>query len=141
MHPNASTEPKESKDPLIRRGRVASVDLYEIKDSELDLLERGSPADLQLNFAIFLISTAFGAICSLATADFKNTKIETVFLLVAIVGILLGAYLLIAWFRNRSSVKVVCKQIRERIPKELGTNGIPPGAGRVPSEKDTSPEG
>ena len=49
----------------VRRGRVESVDLYEIKDTELDTLEKGTPADLQLNFAIFLLSLAFSAIASL----------------------------------------------------------------------------
>ena len=47
----------------VRRGKVESVDLYEIKDSELDVLEQGTPATLQLNFAIFLFSTAFTPLC------------------------------------------------------------------------------
>ena len=46
----------------IRRGRVSSVDLYEIKDSELDQLEAGSPATLQLNFSIFLLHFSYMAI-------------------------------------------------------------------------------
>jgi len=52
------THPQNTEDskPLrVRRGRVESVDLYEIKDSELEIFQRGSPADLQLNFAIFLL--------------------------------------------------------------------------------------
>ena len=71
----------------IRRGRVDSVDLYEIKDSELDVLEKGSPADLQLNFAIFLLSIAASTITSLYTATFASATVQNVFTLVSIVGI------------------------------------------------------
>lgn len=111
----------DSRPLRVRRGRVESVDLYEIKDTELDVLEKGTPADLQLNFAIFLLSLAFSAIATLATATFTIKVIETTFIIIAVVGILLGAYLMIAWWRARSEVKVLCKRIRERIPPEIVT--------------------
>lgn len=103
----------------VRRGRVESVDLYEIKDTELDTLEKGTPADLQLNFAIFLLSLAFSAIASLETATFATKAVETTFIIVSVVGILLGAYLMIAWWRARSEVKELCKKIRQRIPPDV----------------------
>lgn len=105
----------------IRRGRVDSVDLYEIKDGELETLEQGSPASLQLNFAIFLLSIAFGAICSLVTVtSFRSPVIETVFIVVAVVGTAMGAYLILAWRRNRTTVKALCAKIRGRIPPDVG---------------------
>jgi hypothetical protein len=106
----------ETKQVLVRLGKVESVDLYEIKDSELELFEKGSPTDLQLNFAIFLLSLAFSSICSLATATFTVKRTETIFIFVAVVGILLGLYLLISWWRNHTSLKKVCEKIRNRIP-------------------------
>jgi hypothetical protein len=102
----------------VRRGRVESVDLYEIKDTELDELEKGTPAELQLNFAVFLISTAFAAISSLATADFSHKIIEIIFIVISVVGVFVGLYLLIAWWRTRSFVKELCLRIRERIPPD-----------------------
>ena len=102
----------------VRRGKVESVDLYEIKDSELDVLEQGTPATLQLNFAIFLFSTAFTSIGALATATFVNDIIRNTFLFVSIAGILLGVYLFIAWLTNKKSAKIVIKRIRERIVTE-----------------------
>jgi hypothetical protein len=120
-----STAPKATVDgekPLrVRRGRVESVDLYEIKENELDLLEKGSPADLQLNFAIFLLSIAFAAICALVTATFARPRVETIFLFVSIVGIALGLYLLAAWYRNHTSSAAVCTRIRSRIPPDAVT--------------------
>lgn len=116
---NPNPLPVDGEKPLrVRRGRVESVDLYEIKDTELDHFENGSPGDLQLNFAIFLISTAFSAICSLATATFANKTVETIFLLVVIVGITFGAYLIVSWLRSRTPTKALCKKIRERIPAD-----------------------
>lgn len=105
----------DSKPLRIRRGRVESVDLYEIKDSELEIFQRGSPADLQLNFAIFLLSIAFSAIASLATATFNNNNVHVTFIVVAVVGLLLGVYLLISWYRNRTSLRTLCSRVRERI--------------------------
>jgi hypothetical protein len=114
----------------VRRGRVDSVDLYEIKDSELDLLEKGSPSDLHLNFAIFLLSIAFSAICALATATFSSETIKTSFIVVTVVGILVGAYLFIAWFRDRQDRKELCKVIRGRIPPDIA----PPPPSEAPDE-------
>src|SRR6266566_1617996 len=107
----------------IRRGLVESVDLYEIKDTELEQLERGSPADLQLNFAIFLLSVAFAAFCALATATFPNSRIETAFQVVLVVGVVLGVYFLIVWWRNRKSMLRVCRRVRERMPPDVLPRG------------------
>ena len=131
------TPPSDSdqKALLIRRGRVDSVDLYEIKDSELDLLEKGSPSELQLNFAIFLLSTAFSSICALVTATFSNPQLENIFTLVAIVGILFGAYLLLSWYRSRTSLQAVCRRIRERIPEDV----LPPSPDEFSDDDDVTP--
>jgi len=124
-------DPTDDQTPLrIRRGRVDSVDLYEIKDSELDLLEKGSPADLQLNFSVFLLSLSFSAICALATASFQNSIVEIIFVLVVIVGVLLGTYLLLSWYRTRTSVRQLCKHIRSRIPPDVP----PPSPSEAPRD-------
>lgn len=108
----------------IRRGRVESVDLYEIKDTELELLERGSPADLQLNFSVFLLSIAFSGICALSTATFSNSKVETAFVVVTVCSLLIGIYLALSWWRNRTSLKQACKRIRERIPPDVSAVSV-----------------
>lgn len=112
--PHNSDYPNDSY-VKVRRGKVESVDLYEIKDSELDILEQGTPATLQLNFAIFLFSTAFTSIGALATATFNNDITKNAFLFVSIIGILLGLFLLISWLRNRMSAQKTIKRIRDRI--------------------------
>ena len=114
--------PKEStgqKSLRIRLGRVDSVDLYEIKDNELDLLEKGSPAGLYLNFAVFLLSIAFTALATLCTTtSFKSAILQTVFVVVVVVGFLVGFLLLILWRRGRKDIAKVIREIRNRIPPE-----------------------
>jgi len=123
----------------IRRGRVHSVDLYEIKDSELDLLEKGSPVDVQLKFAIFLLSIAFTSIVCLSTATFRYEVIRSSFLFVSILGILLGAYLLICWYRSKQSISTVVTLIRKRMP--MDDTAQVPDTSEKPSDDKTAPRG
>ena len=52
------SSPHRDEKLLVRRGRVDAVNLYEVKEHELELLEKGAAGTLQLNFAIFLFSIA-----------------------------------------------------------------------------------
>ena len=130
---------------LVRRGRVDSVDLYEVKEHELEILENGEQTGLFLNFSIFLLSLEFSGILTLSTATFSNTKIENTFLFITILGVLGGLFLLILWWRGRKSIKYVVKKIKDRIPAEymepqkksdVQTDPIP-----VEDDKDVLPEG
>lgn len=107
----------------IRRGLVESVDLYEIKDSELDQFELGSPADLQLNFSIFLLSIALSCGTSIATASFTNPKVEIGFYVATFCGLAIGVFLLFSWWKNHTSLKEVCGRIRARIRPEGAARG------------------
>jgi hypothetical protein len=114
-----NTSPKNDEKTLrVRRGRVDSVDLYEVKENELELLENGSPATLQLNFAIFLFSMALTCIIAIATTNFKWQIVESIFTFASIIGILMGAYLIMSWWRTRTSISSIIKVIKNRINHE-----------------------
>lgn len=132
-------EPKDADQATvrIRRGRVDSVDLYEIKDNELDQLENGSPAGLQLNFAIFVLSLAFSAIASLATATFTSATVRLLFLIVAVTGLGAGAFLIMSWSRNRISNRELCQKIRSRIPPDVA----PPSGDEEDVDESDAPRG
>ena len=98
---------------------------------------RGSPADRQLNFAIALLSIAFSSISALATADFASPRVENVFTFVAVVGVLMGVYLLISWYPSRVSHREVCQRIRRRIPSDA----LPRKRNEDPSVGDEDPSG
>jgi hypothetical protein len=120
--------PKQSNTdkPLeIKRGRVDSVSLYEVKENELDILENGEPTGIYLNFSIFLLSLAFSGILTLCTATFNNDLVKNSFLFVSIIGIIIGILLLILWWKGRKSVKNIIQKIRGRIPQETAQYNTP----------------
>lgn len=103
----------------VRRGRVDSVNLYEVKENELEMLENGERTSLQLNFSIFLLSIAFSGILTLCTATFSSIFLQNTFLFITIIGIFLGLYLLLIWWKGKKSIKKIIQQIKDRIPPEL----------------------
>ena len=131
LDPNS---PPNDEKLLIRRGRVDSLSIYEVKEHELELLENGAAGTLQFNFAIFLFSIALTCIAALATADFKWDIVRSIFVFTTIVGIIVGSYLMLSWWRTRTSLKEVVSVIRNRI------NGQTPDA-QIPEESETQPKG
>lgn len=103
----------------VRRGRVDSVDLYEVKEHELEVLENGDTNSIYLNFAIFLLSSAVSCVLAISTATFVSELIQYCFLFVTIIGFIGGLFLLILWWRGRKSIKTIVSRIKNRIPPEF----------------------
>jgi NADH:ubiquinone oxidoreductase subunit K len=112
-------EDSSEKPPRIRRGRIDSFALFEVTEQELDILEKGSPNALQLNFSIALLSAAISFLISLMTQDLHG-KTYTVFVVVTSVGSIVGVYLMLVWARHRASVSETVKRIRGRLPSDRG---------------------
>ncbi len=106
----------------IRRGTVDSVNIYEVKENELEILEKGEENNIKLNFSIFLYSIAFSSILALSTATFKFQLVETLFIVFGVGGIIAGTYLIIIWKNGRKSIKETVKIIKERIPPKYSEN-------------------
>lgn len=121
MSQNNSTGENDFK---VIRGKVGSVSLYEITDSELDLLEKGSPSSIYLNFAIFLSSIGASFLISLLSTDITNIKVFTIFLVFSIIGILGGSLLFIVWFRMKGEISLVINKIKERITDQNPSEGF-----------------
>ena len=91
-----NTQKNKKEKPLrVRRSRVDSVDLYELKENELELLENGEPTGIYLNFSIFLLSIAVSSLLTLGTATFSSSRKENFFLFLCIIGFIGGLLLLI----------------------------------------------
>jgi hypothetical protein len=106
--------------PAVRRARYEQLTIYEITDMELDILEKGSPDSVFLNFAIFLLSVSFSLIVTLLTTTINTQIVMIVFVVFIIIGILGGFLLLLMWIRNRTSVTKCVKNIRNRLTPEEG---------------------
>ena len=111
------TEKKtDEKGIQIKRGKVDSLSIYEVSESELSTIEKGSSNSLFLNFSIFLISIATSFLIALLTADYTNKQNTfIIFTVFTIVGFLVGLFLLILWFQKKDDFKLVIKKIRERM--------------------------
>ena len=137
------TSPHSDEKVLVRRGRVDSVNLYEVKEHELELLEKGAAGTLQLNFAIFLFSIASTCIAALATADFKSDLAKSIFVFTTVVGLIVGTYLMLSWWRTKQSIMKVVLTIRNRLNGEFAPIEIPESPETQPkkSEDDEEPHG
>ena len=112
------TEHSGDKPFKIRRGRVDSLSLYEITEHELVTLENGSPSSLYLNFSLLLLTTATSFLISLLTTTIESDRTYAIFVILVVVGYVLGVLLGIIWWRTKQSVSVITKRIRSRIPPE-----------------------
>lgn len=97
----------------VNRVRVTSINIYDVKDDELDILERGSPADAQFNLAVAAITFAISTYVTLRSGTFTESDRLVAICLVAI-AFLFGLYCFVMWFQNRSRNKSVCAAIRTR---------------------------
>ncbi len=111
----AGNELKADQIPKVRLGTVDEVRLYQITESELDILEHGSPSSTFFNFAIFFLSTAFSFIASIMAAPIGNERVFTVFTVIIVVGLALGVILLILWWKSPNQCKKTITKIRGRI--------------------------
>jgi len=102
--------------PEIHRARFDKLTIYEVSESELDTLERGSPSSIYLNFAVFLLSVAISFTINLLTTTVVPTRTFTIFVVIAVVGYVIGLGLIILWLVNRQSVSKVTETIRKRLP-------------------------
>lgn len=100
----------------IRRGAIESLTIHEVSDSELTLLERGSPESLFLTFGTLLLSTAVSFTVTLLTTSIASIHTFTIFVVITVIGYLAGMICLALWWRNRKTVADIIKQIRARLP-------------------------
>jgi len=90
--------------------------IYEITESELSTIENGSPSSIYLNFAIFLLSIAASFLASLLTNDYTNKQNTLiVFLLITIVGFIIGGFLMILWLRTKNEFDQTINKIKDRM--------------------------
>ena len=104
--------------PKIRRGRYDQLIIYEVSDRELEILAKGTSNPIYLNFAIALLSVSISFIIALLTTTITSNKIFTVFVVIAVVGIISGLLLLFLWFKTRRTVEDLVQTIKNRLPEE-----------------------
>lgn len=101
---------------LVKRGRVDSLTIFEIRQDELTIIEKGSSNSIYLNFAIFLLSIAISFLIAILTSDYTGKVLTfSVFCVISSVGFILGVLLLILWLKLKDDFKEIIKNIKKRI--------------------------
>lgn len=100
----------------VRRGRVDSLNLYEITEEELRQLGEGSPVNVYLNLAISAISIAVSFGASLATSTFKSAAVQFTFIAITVATVLVFVIFGVLWLRCRRVTSHVINKIKSRTP-------------------------
>ncbi|MDQ3684113.1 MAG: hypothetical protein M3430_00730 [Acidobacteriota bacterium] len=101
----------------IRRGFIGEITIHQVTEEELETLARGYPDSIYLNYAIFLTSVATSFLISLTTTSVSD-RVFTVFVIVVVLGYILGVLFLILWYKNHQSTTALVGKIKERLPPE-----------------------
>jgi len=112
----SQTDSTSSSEIRVVRGKFDSLSLYEVTDNELEILEKGSPSSIYLNFAILLLSAGISFLINLLSVNIQSIKTFTVFVVFTVIGILGGIILLVIWYRQRQSMSDIIRKIKQRIP-------------------------
>jgi len=118
--PQVVTTVSQINDVKIRRGRVGEVCLYEITESELEELARGTQGgDVYLNFSTFCISTGLSILLTLITSEIKNDRLYSSFIATVIVMLLGGGVLLVVGWKSRTPIKGLISKIKMRVAQDV----------------------
>ena len=100
----------------INRGKIESLDCYEVAGYELDMIESGYDGGLFLNLGIALISIAFSFLTTILTSyQSLNSIVFQVFLVLTCIGFV-GAIILFAmWIHTKKNRKKIFERIRNRL--------------------------
>lgn len=104
--------------PEIRRARMQTLTIYEISESELEVLEHGAPDSIFLSISLLLFSCAMTSLIALLTCEFSSSVTANGFLIATIVGFAVGLVLFALWCRNRKTSSKVVAGIRKRLPPQ-----------------------
>lgn len=104
--------------PIVRRARFQRLTIYEVEESELLILEKGGLGSIHINLSIALLSLAVGLTATLITADFPSDRAWLLFVTLTVVSYIVGATLLLIWWRNHQSISDCVGEIRRRLPAE-----------------------
>lgn len=114
------TEKNQSGDYVrVRMSTIDAFDTYQITESELTMLEQGSPSSNYLNAVCFFLPIAISFLISLCTTEIKSNNVLISFWVTVIVSSMMGLFFLILWLISLFKCKKVSKTIRQRFQDQF----------------------
>lgn len=89
---------------------------YVVYEHDLDLLTRGSPASLLLNFALFFLGVAASGFGTLFSLPPDNDRAYYTVLILALMTGIAGVVLIGLWWFTHQSVKNLVAEIKAQTP-------------------------
>lgn len=114
--PRNPAEPSDGSKIIVKRGVVDSVTIYEVSESELQILEMGSPSSIFLNIFTFVFGIFLSFLTTLLTVDLNDKVVlMIIFIVIAVVTGFLSLIMIIFWFRGRHEFSDVITRIKDRV--------------------------
>ncbi|MCW7475637.1 hypothetical protein [Leptospira levettii] len=100
----------------VNRGKVESVNIYEVSEGELELIERGSPSSTLFAFSVFFAGVGASFLANLLITDFSNRiLIFTLYLTITLISFITSIITATLWWQGRKDIPDIFKKIRDRI--------------------------
>jgi NADH:ubiquinone oxidoreductase subunit K len=103
--------------PKINYGAEPSINIHSLDDNELNTLIKGIDASTELSFSLVLLSIAVSVFVTLnfvPTVEKQNSSF-VIFMSIAYISTIIGLFLLLKWYRQKSNVNEVVQRIKGRI--------------------------
>jgi hypothetical protein len=113
MSPIQQTESESG--PKIQRGRVDSITIYEITESELASLEAGTPTGYLFDLFLCLLTVGIAFFVTISTTTISSDRLFSFYAILAIASTIGSLVCLCLWLRYRKSLKTVIEGIKKRV--------------------------
>lgn len=101
--------------PKIERGAIGSITIYEVTDTELDILKEGDDGGIKLNIFFFCLSACMSLIISILTCTFDTEFKYGCFLTSSVFLGLISFWYLFLYFRGGKKTDNIYKSIKARM--------------------------
>lgn len=100
----------------VHRRKIGSVTIFDVTETELTILEKGTDASVWLNFFIATLSIGVSFFVSLLTAEWSNSISLTriIFICITVIMFLAAIICFVFWKREQGQHKETIMKIRER---------------------------
>lgn len=102
---------EESKVKIIKAGEIK---VYELKEHEIDILEKGAPNSTYLNLAIAFISLGLPLLFNIVASNYKTDKEYYTSLMIGGISLGVGFVFVVLWRKSENPVKETIRNIKNR---------------------------
>lgn len=114
--------------PKINVGRVDSITIYEVTESELSTLESGTPTGYLFDLFLCLLTLGISFLVTVTTTEIKSNRLFAVYTILAIGSIIGAAICFCLWLKFRKSTDVLIATIKKRVQPPPASQTADPNA-------------